>query len=170
VSRCRAASSRRRFRITETARAAAEWGATSWTGDGGEIASVWTARKAATAMTRRRTSGAASRGEPGGKPGSGERSEDRGPGGDGPTAGSVLRSAELAGQLVAQSVAEHPVLLDVLVVHLGGTRVAGLLVTMDGKQGADLVELFGPQSVIPVHYDDYTVFRSPLSEFTQHAA
>ncbi|MFR9806807.1 MBL fold metallo-hydrolase [Pseudonocardia sp. RS010] len=56
---------------------------------------------------------------------------------------------------------------DVLVAHLGGTRVAGVLVTMDARQGADLVETFRPGTTIPVHYDDYDVFRSPLSHFTQ---
>lgn len=56
--------------------------------------------------------------------------------------------------------------LDAAVVHLGGTRALGLLVTMDGEQGADLVELLSPRVAVPVHYDDYTVFRSPLSDFT----
>lgn len=57
--------------------------------------------------------------------------------------------------------------LDAMVIHLGGTRVLGLLVTMDGRQGADLVELLAPGVTVPVHYDDYTVFRSPLSDFLQ---
>lgn len=57
--------------------------------------------------------------------------------------------------------------LDVAVMHLGGTRVVGVLVTMDARQGADLVELLRPASTVPVHYDDYGVFRSPLSHF-QH--
>ncbi|MCO1653980.1 MBL fold metallo-hydrolase [Pseudonocardia humida] len=55
--------------------------------------------------------------------------------------------------------------VDVMITHLGGTRVLGLLVTMDGRQGGDLVELIGPGSVIPVHFDDYGVFHSPLSAF-----
>ena len=57
--------------------------------------------------------------------------------------------------------------IDTGVFHLGGTRLpGGFLVTMDGKQGADLLELISPRTVIPVHYDDYGRFRSPLSEFT----
>jgi L-ascorbate metabolism protein UlaG (beta-lactamase superfamily) len=40
-------------------------------------------------------------------------------------------------------------------------------VTMDGAQGADLVELLSPRVTVPVHYDDYTVFRSPLSDFVE---
>jgi len=55
--------------------------------------------------------------------------------------------------------------IDVMVAHLGGTRVLGVLVTMDGRQGADLVELVDPGAVVPVHFDDYGVFRSPLSAF-----
>jgi len=55
--------------------------------------------------------------------------------------------------------------LDAMVIHLGGTRALGLLVTMDGDQGADLVDRLAPAVTVPVHYDDYTVFRSPLEEF-----
>jgi L-ascorbate metabolism protein UlaG (beta-lactamase superfamily) len=55
--------------------------------------------------------------------------------------------------------------IDVMVAHLGGTRVLGVLVTMDGRQGTDLVERVRPRTVVPVHYDDYGVFRSPLSDF-----
>lgn len=55
--------------------------------------------------------------------------------------------------------------VDVMVTHLGGTKVLGVLVTMDGRQGTDLVERVRPRSVVPIHYDDYGVFRSPLSEF-----
>jgi L-ascorbate metabolism protein UlaG (beta-lactamase superfamily) len=55
--------------------------------------------------------------------------------------------------------------IDVCVLHLGGTRVAGVLLTMDGSQGAAALRMVGPRSAVPVHYDDYTVFRSPLSDF-----
>lgn len=55
--------------------------------------------------------------------------------------------------------------LDAMVIHLGGTRALGLLVTMDAAQGASLVELVEPAVTVPVHFDDYTVFRSPLDEF-----
>ena len=53
--------------------------------------------------------------------------------------------------------------IDVMVAHLGGTRIFGMLLTMDARQGADLVELLAPRTTVPVHYDDYDVFRSPLS-------
>ncbi|HZG91224.1 MAG TPA: MBL fold metallo-hydrolase [Pseudonocardia sp.] len=55
--------------------------------------------------------------------------------------------------------------VDVMVAHLGGTRVLGVLVTMDDQQGSDLVDLVEPAAVVPVHHDDYGVFRSPLGDF-----
>ncbi|WP_040338775.1 MBL fold metallo-hydrolase [Candidatus Blastococcus massiliensis] len=55
--------------------------------------------------------------------------------------------------------------LDVLIPHLGGTKALGLTVTMDARQGADLVELLKPPVTVPVHYDDYDRFRSPLGDF-----
>lgn len=55
--------------------------------------------------------------------------------------------------------------LDVLIPHLGGTKALGLTVTMDARQGADLVELLAPPVTVPVHYDDYDRFRSPLGDF-----
>jgi L-ascorbate metabolism protein UlaG (beta-lactamase superfamily) len=58
------------------------------------------------------------------------------------------------------------------ILHLGGTRLPaggrlpfGLTVTMDDVQGADAVELLGLPKMIPVHFDDYGVFASPLSDF-----
>jgi L-ascorbate metabolism protein UlaG (beta-lactamase superfamily) len=57
--------------------------------------------------------------------------------------------------------------LDAAVVHLGGTRILGLLVTMDARQGADLVEMLRPAVTVPVHQDDYTVFRSGPQEFAR---
>jgi L-ascorbate metabolism protein UlaG (beta-lactamase superfamily) len=38
-------------------------------------------------------------------------------------------------------------------------------VTMDGRQGAQLLELVGPRQAVPVHYDDYEAFKSPLEDF-----
>jgi L-ascorbate metabolism protein UlaG (beta-lactamase superfamily) len=60
--------------------------------------------------------------------------------------------------------------LDVLIPHLGGTRIAGVLLTMDGRQGADLVELLKPPVTVPVHFDDYSVFTSPLGDFVAEVA
>jgi L-ascorbate metabolism protein UlaG (beta-lactamase superfamily) len=60
--------------------------------------------------------------------------------------------------------------LDAAVLHLGGTRVLGMLVTMDGEQGARLTELLVPGVAVPVHHDDYTVFRSPRSAYVEACA
>ena len=56
--------------------------------------------------------------------------------------------------------------VDVGVVHLGGTTLpGGLVVTMDGAQGTDWLEVVRPRQAVPVHYDDYGVFKSPLADF-----
>ena len=56
--------------------------------------------------------------------------------------------------------------VDLCVLHLGGTTLpGGLVVTMDGRMGADVLETIAPRRATPVHIDDYGVFRSPLSDF-----
>jgi L-ascorbate metabolism protein UlaG (beta-lactamase superfamily) len=62
--------------------------------------------------------------------------------------------------------------IDAGVLHLGGTRLPfgrhlpfGLTVTMDGRQGAGAAELLNLPKIIPVHFNDYGVFASPLSDF-----
>ncbi|MEV4754875.1 MBL fold metallo-hydrolase [Micromonospora sp. NPDC049559] len=59
--------------------------------------------------------------------------------------------------------------IDAMLIHLGGTRVLGALVTMDGRQGAELLRMIRPRVTVPVHYDDYTAFRSPLRDFLDAA-
>ena len=60
--------------------------------------------------------------------------------------------------------------LDVLIPHLGGTKALGVTITMDARQGADLVELLKPPVTVPVHYDDYRRFKSPLGNFVAEVA
>ncbi|KAL9041037.1 MAG: hypothetical protein Q9214_004252 [Letrouitia sp. 1 TL-2023] len=36
---------------------------------------------------------------------------------------------------------------------------------MDAEQGLGLVRLIGPDLTIPIHYDDYDVFLSPIEDF-----
>lgn len=56
--------------------------------------------------------------------------------------------------------------IDAAVVHLGGTTLpGGAVVTLDGVAGADLVEIVRPHRVLPVHHDDYSVFKSSLADF-----
>jgi L-ascorbate metabolism protein UlaG (beta-lactamase superfamily) len=55
--------------------------------------------------------------------------------------------------------------IDLGLFHLGGTRVLGLMLTMDGRQGAQAVQIIAPRQALPIHYDDYDVFASPLEDF-----
>ncbi|MEI7031009.1 MBL fold metallo-hydrolase [Streptomyces pratensis] len=60
---------------------------------------------------------------------------------------------------------------DMAALHLGGTRLpGGLVVTMDGRQGAEFARRLGPRFALPVHYDDYSVMKSPLSAFLDEMA
>ena len=92
-----------------------------------------------------------------------------------PVMGTVLEAAGLRVYVTGDTlyypwlreVADRCGPIDAMVIHLGGTRALGVLVTMDGEQGADLVETIGPALTVPIHHDDYTVFRSPLSHFLE---
>jgi L-ascorbate metabolism protein UlaG (beta-lactamase superfamily) len=55
--------------------------------------------------------------------------------------------------------------IDLALVHLGGTRILGLMLTMDGRQGVEVVKIMQPKTAIPIHYNDYPVFKSPLEDF-----
>ncbi|HKT34354.1 MAG TPA: MBL fold metallo-hydrolase [Nitrospira sp.] len=55
--------------------------------------------------------------------------------------------------------------IDLALLHLGGTRVFGILVTMDAKQGVEVMNLIRPARAIPIHFNDYDVFTSPLADF-----
>ena len=84
-------------------------------------------------------------------------------------AGTVRRRIYLSGDTLAGDHLDeirkrHPD-IDTAVVHLGGTRILFWTVTMDANQGVDFLQRIRPRLAVPVHYDDYRVFRSPLSEF-----
>jgi L-ascorbate metabolism protein UlaG (beta-lactamase superfamily) len=60
--------------------------------------------------------------------------------------------------------------LDAAVLHLGGTLLpGGIMVTMDARQGADLLEAVRPPRAVPIHYNDYDVFSSSLEDFVDEA-
>ena len=59
--------------------------------------------------------------------------------------------------------------IDLALLHLGGTRVLGMKVTMDGEDGVQMLQLLAPALAIPIHYNDYDVFKSPLSDFEKAA-
>ena len=60
--------------------------------------------------------------------------------------------------------------LHLALLHLGGTRVLGVTLTMDGRQGIRALRMLAPRHAVPIHFDDYTVFRSPLDDFRREAA
>jgi L-ascorbate metabolism protein UlaG (beta-lactamase superfamily) len=59
--------------------------------------------------------------------------------------------------------------LDVALLRLGGTRVLGVLLSMNHKQGVDVIDLLEPAHVVPIHHDDYGMFASPVSNFLTEA-
>lgn len=59
--------------------------------------------------------------------------------------------------------------IDIGLFHLGGTRVLGVLVTMDDEQGVEAIQIINPDKAIPIHYNDYDVFKSPLEDFKRAA-
>jgi L-ascorbate metabolism protein UlaG (beta-lactamase superfamily) len=93
------------------------------------------------------------------------------------TAGNQRRRLYISGDtLLVDELNEIPVRFDSIdagVLHLGGTRIPmgalpfGLTVTMDAQQGAGLAQKLDLPKVIPIHFDDYTVFASPLSDFLE---
>ncbi|MBA3414954.1 MAG: MBL fold metallo-hydrolase [Chloroflexia bacterium] len=60
--------------------------------------------------------------------------------------------------------------IDLALLHLGGTRVLGILVSMDAEQGVTCLQLVNPRRAVPIHFDDYDVFKSPLSDFQEAVA
>ncbi|RPA75477.1 Metallo-hydrolase/oxidoreductase [Ascobolus immersus RN42] len=64
--------------------------------------------------------------------------------------------------------------IDLMLVHLGGTTIPGtemvprkvqIMVTMDAEMGVRLVGAVRPEVTVPIHFDDYDVFKSPLDDF-----
>ena len=55
--------------------------------------------------------------------------------------------------------------IDIGLLHLGGTRVLGILVSMDAAQGVEAMRIIEQELTIPIHYNDYDVFTSSLEDF-----
>ena len=59
--------------------------------------------------------------------------------------------------------------INLMIMHLEGTILPELhppsLVSMDASQGLQLLQLIRPDLTIPIHYDDYDIFKSPLQGF-----
>lgn len=60
--------------------------------------------------------------------------------------------------------------IDIALLHLGGTRIFGVMLTMDGKQGVEAMKIVSPHTAIPIHFNDYPVFKSPLEDFKKAVA
>jgi L-ascorbate metabolism protein UlaG (beta-lactamase superfamily) len=88
--------------------------------------------------------------------------------------GAVRRRVYVSGDTLdgdhLDAVRERFPRIDVAVVHLGGTRVLAHTVTMDAAQGVRFLRRIGPVAAVPVHHDDYRIFRSSLSDFLAEAA
>jgi L-ascorbate metabolism protein UlaG (beta-lactamase superfamily) len=78
--------------------------------------------------------------------------------------GDTLFRRELLGEIP-----ERFTDIDAALVHLGGTRILGVLLTMDGRDGVALSRLIRPRSILPIHYEDYPVMRDPLARFLRLA-
>lgn len=56
--------------------------------------------------------------------------------------------------------------IDLALLHLGGTKILKtVLVTMDAEQGVRMLKIVAPQHAIPIHYNDYDVFKSSIEDF-----
>jgi L-ascorbate metabolism protein UlaG (beta-lactamase superfamily) len=64
-----------------------------------------------------------------------------------------------------RDVPQHFPDVNLALFHLGGTTVLGIVVTMDAKEGLEMFRIINPKKVIPIHYNDYDVFKSSLEEF-----
>ncbi len=85
-----------------------------------------------------------------------------------PSGGPPLRVYISGDTLVYDDIREIPRRfpdIDIALLHLGGTRLLGVLLTMDGEQGVEAIRIVDPTVAIPIHYDDCTVFKSPVSDF-----
>jgi L-ascorbate metabolism protein UlaG (beta-lactamase superfamily) len=61
--------------------------------------------------------------------------------------------------------------IDTTVVHAGGTRLLGMfVVTMTGDHVVDCLRRIRPRAAVPVHYDDYGVFKSGLDDVKRAVA
>ncbi|ARV59553.1 MBL fold metallo-hydrolase [Nostocales cyanobacterium HT-58-2] len=60
--------------------------------------------------------------------------------------------------------------IELALLHLGGTKAFGILLTMNAEQGVQAIQIIAPRQAIPIHFNDYTVFKSPLEDFKRAIA
>lgn len=83
--------------------------------------------------------------------------------------GQVLLRVYISGDTVwfdqLSAIPQHYPHIDLSLLHLGGTRLLGILTTMDAQQGLEALEHINAHRTVPIHYNDYGIFKSPLSDF-----
>jgi L-ascorbate metabolism protein UlaG (beta-lactamase superfamily) len=58
--------------------------------------------------------------------------------------------------------------IDLALLHLGGTKVLKTVrLTMDAVEGVQMLKIIAPRQAIPIHFNDYDVFKSPLQDFVK---
>jgi L-ascorbate metabolism protein UlaG (beta-lactamase superfamily) len=68
------------------------------------------------------------------------------------------------------AIAERHGPVDAAVVHVGGTTLpGGFVVTMTGADAVECLRRIRPRMAVPVHYDDYGVFKSGLEDVRKAA-
>ena len=64
-----------------------------------------------------------------------------------------------------KEIPKHYPNVDLALLHLCGTTIMGIMLTMDAKEGLEMFNIINPKKVIPIHYNDYDVLRSPIEDF-----
>ena len=92
-----------------------------------------------------------------------------GPGGATPPAGDPDMRLYITGDTLVyeglREIGDRSGPIDLALLHLGGTRVMGVTVTMDAEQGVELLRMIRPIAAAAIHYDDYEAFKSPIEDF-----
>lgn len=64
-----------------------------------------------------------------------------------------------------KEIPKHYPNVDLALLHLGGTTIMGIMLTMDAKEGLEMFNIINTKKAIPIHYNDYDVFKSPIEDF-----
>lgn len=84
-------------------------------------------------------------------------------------AGAAYRIYISGDTLMFDDIAQIPLRfpdIDLALLHLGGMRLFGMVTaSLDGNDGVQMLRTIAPRRAIPLHYNDYGVYKSPLSDF-----
>jgi L-ascorbate metabolism protein UlaG (beta-lactamase superfamily) len=87
----------------------------------------------------------------------------------GKTAFRIYVSGDVLASENMTDIAQRYPAIDLALLHLGGEKLFGHMVTMDGKQGVEAMKRLNAHQTIPIHFDDYKLFKSSLEDFQQAA-